>query len=337
MLNMVSKSQTGSLVTPNPRVSVIIPAYNIARFIRETLDSVLAQTFTDYEIVVVNDGSPDSPELVSALEPYMEKIVYVEQNNQGAGAARNTALRTARGEYVAFLDGDDLWQPSHLSDQLALLEGEPPYDLVYADAEMIGSVPKAFRTCMDANPSEGEATFESLLGGRCSVITSTVVTRREPILRIGLFDESLRNAQDFDLWVRLAKDTGARITYQRKVTACHRIYEGSLASDEIRSLEAEVRVLTKVLQRTDLTNEEEATIKRTLTIRNATIEVLRGKRLLLEGKLEAAANSFAKSNALVPGWKLSLVLFFLRVAPRMFQRVYRATATQEAHSRTPAT
>jgi glycosyltransferase involved in cell wall biosynthesis len=310
----------------NPYVSVVIPAYRIAGYLGEGIASVVAQTFTDFEIIVINDGSPDTAELERVIAPFLDRIVYIKQDNQGAGAARNAGLRAARGKYIAFLDGDDLWEPNHLKQQIALIESGPGYDLVYADSEIFGQTKSHFRTCMEANPSVGELTFESLLAGRCSVNTSTVVARREPILEVGLFDTTLRNAQDFDLWLRLAKRPGARMTYQRAVLGHHRIYPGSLSSDDIRSLEAEVRVLTKTLQNPNLTVAEQATINETIPIRRATIEVLRGKRQLLDGELDAATKSFAESNSLAPSWKLRLVLFWMRTAPRLFYRIYKARA-----------
>src|ERR1051326_8460176 len=102
----------------SPIVSVIIPAYNAAAFIGETLDSVYAQTFKDFEVVVVNDGSPDTDELERALERYAAKLRYLKQDNQGAAAARNTGITAARGEFVAFLDADDMWLPAFLEKQL---------------------------------------------------------------------------------------------------------------------------------------------------------------------------------------------------------------------------
>ena len=306
-----------------PCVSIIIPAYNIAKFIAEALNSVLAQTFTDYEIFVINDGSPDTEALEQALEPYLDRVVYLKQSNQGAGAARNAGLKAARGRYVAFLDGDDAWLPTHLSEQIGFLESGPGYDLVYADAEIFGGGPNNSRTCMEDNPSKGEVTFDSLLSSQCSVITSAVVARREPILKVGLFDEKLRNAQDFDLWLRLAKRDKAKMNYQHKVLARRRTGHDSLASDDVRSLEAEVHVLTKMARRTDLSPTELATIRRTVPLRRATIEVLRGKRHLLKGEFEAAAKSFAASNVLSRNWKLRLVLFGLRIAPHLLQRIYK--------------
>src|SRR5262245_24043876 len=92
-----------------PVVSVIIPAYQAAADIRDALDSVFAQNFSHFEVIVVNDGSPDTPELEAAIAPYQSRLRYIAQPNQGAGAARNTGIRAARGTYVALLDADDLW------------------------------------------------------------------------------------------------------------------------------------------------------------------------------------------------------------------------------------
>ena len=98
-----------------PLVSVIVPAYCAAKWISTALDSVLAQTFTDYEITVVNDGSPDTEMLERVLEPYRHHIRYVCQENQGLSGARNTGIRASRSLYIALLDADDIWEPEHLA------------------------------------------------------------------------------------------------------------------------------------------------------------------------------------------------------------------------------
>src|SRR5690349_7258781 len=117
-----------------PLVSVIVPAFKVAPFIVDTLESVFAQTSSDYEVILINDGSPDTDELEQAIEPYLDRIAYLKQPNLGAGAARNSGLRAARGEYVAFLDGDDIWLPNFVSEQLNLITSGRGFDLVYADA-----------------------------------------------------------------------------------------------------------------------------------------------------------------------------------------------------------
>lgn len=308
-----------------PAVSVIIPAYQVAPFINETLDSVFAQTFSDYEVIVINDGSPDTPELERALEPYRHRIRYLKQDNQGAGAARNNGLRAARGCFAAFLDGDDVYLPTFLSEQMRLLQGGGEYDLVYADAANFGD-PGSRGTHMDQNPSEGEVTAESLICGRCNIVTSTVLARRELILDAGLFDETLRNSQDFDLWIRLAKK-GARINYQRKILLRRRIYSGSLASDPAKSFEGEIRVLQKTRLRTDLTPAERSALEATLKRRLADVEVIRGKRSLLEGDFDAASSSFQFANDYFHSLKLRLVLVSLQIAPGLVRRIYRVRPT----------
>jgi len=110
-----------------PAVSVIIPAYNAAGFISETLQSVFAQTYRDFEIIVVNDGSPDTAALEAVLRPFADRLVYLPQENRGVSAARNTGIRAARGRYVAFLDSDDLWEPEFLAAQMGMLERDPPW------------------------------------------------------------------------------------------------------------------------------------------------------------------------------------------------------------------
>src|SRR5256714_7350260 len=114
--------------TPSPKVSVVIAAYNVAEYIGETLESVFNQTFTDYEVIVINDGSEDESELSKVLAPYLERIVYLRQENRGLAAARNAGIRAARGRYIAFLHADDLWESEFLRRQIKSVE-QVRYDL----------------------------------------------------------------------------------------------------------------------------------------------------------------------------------------------------------------
>ena len=310
------------LPSAQPLVSVIIPAYKVARFITATLDSVLSQTFSDYEIIVINDGSPDTEELEQELAPYSHLITYITQSNQGAGAARNAGILAAQGEFVAFLDGDDLWLPEFLQQQIDLITAGNGSDLVYADAINLHDGKLCRITNMEVNPSRGLVSAEALIAAECCVITSSVVARRSLILEVGLFDENFPNSQDFDLWLRLAKH-GARISYQKKVLIHRRIYEGSLASNPLNSFAGEISVLEKTQQRNDLTEGERAAILRTLERRSATVEVFRGKEQLLAGEFDSALTAFRTANDYFRSWKLQLVLIWLRTAPRLLRRVYR--------------
>ncbi|HTH52231.1 MAG TPA: glycosyltransferase family A protein, partial [Pyrinomonadaceae bacterium] len=120
-----------------PKVSVVIPAYNSADTIEETLTSALTQKFREHEIVVVNDGSPDTDWLERRVRPFLEDITYIRQRNAGAGVARNLGIKHARGNIIAFLDADDIWLPEYLASQFVFMQRHD-YDMVYCDAQIVG-------------------------------------------------------------------------------------------------------------------------------------------------------------------------------------------------------
>src|SRR6516225_4148511 len=122
-----------SVKTVSPTISVVIPAYTCAASIGAALESVFSQTFREFEVIVINDGSPDTPQLERALTTYQERIQYIRQENAGPSSARNRGIRQARGKYVAFLDSDDFWFPRHLENQINLLLGDPSLHFVYAN------------------------------------------------------------------------------------------------------------------------------------------------------------------------------------------------------------
>src|SRR5262249_5621349 len=228
-----------------PLISIIIPAYNVSTYIGEALRSVFIQDFKSYEVLVVNDGSTDTPELENVLEPYRNKIHYICQENQGISAARNAALRVARGELIALLDADDVWHEGKLTGQLAFMK-QGQFDMVYADALLIGDVPwLAGTTFMDRSPSDGPVTLNSLLDLSVTVVVSTVIMRKDLVQQVGGFDEEDRSiTEDFDLWLRLAR-AGARIGYQKKVVAEYRYRSDSVSASRIKVHEGALRVLQK--------------------------------------------------------------------------------------------
>ncbi|HEX8135958.1 MAG TPA: glycosyltransferase family 2 protein [Pyrinomonadaceae bacterium] len=305
-----------------PAVSIIIPAYNVAAYIGETLASVMAQTFTDYETIIINDGSPDTPELERVLEPYSDRIVYLKQENRGAASARNSGLRRARGRYVAFLDADDWWTPEYLGEQVAFIESGEGYDLVYCDALITGDSPLRGRTYMDVSPSRGAVTFESLLTQQCNVITSGVLARTGVILDTGMFDEELRRAHDYDLWLRLARK-GARLGYQRKVLARYRIRAGNLSGDTIQQTERDLIVYEKTMKRDGLTAKERRVLEKVIARHRSHLNLERAKMQLAQGDFAAACEEFEHANRFQRRLKLRLILFWLRLAPRSLQRVYK--------------
>jgi len=305
-----------------PLVSVIIPAYRTAETIAATLDSVLAQTFKDYEIIVVNDGSPDTGELERALDPYRDRIIYLRQENQGLSGARNTGIRAARGKYIAPLDADDMWAPEHLAAQLAVLEADPSIDMVYADARIIGDVPEAGRTVMELCPSAGGVTFERLVTRQCTVHVCVSVCRREALLRAGLFDPALRRVEDADMWLRIARQ-GGRIAYQRRVLGYYRRRADSLSSDRVSMIEAFLDVLAKAARDPHLTAAQREVLERQSVIEGSRLELEKGKRTFLAGDAKAAIGHLTRANAQHKSLRLAAVLMLLRVAPSFLRALYQ--------------
>jgi glycosyltransferase involved in cell wall biosynthesis len=189
-----------------PRVSVIIPAYNAAGFVRRAVDSVLGQGFQDFELLVVDDGSTDATR--EALAEYGDRLRLLGQDNDGPAAARNHGLQHARGEYVAFLDADDYWKPEKLQRQVELLDARPEIGFCSTATEVTDSVgrPAGNWPC---RPEAGPLPDILFLHGTViSGSTSGVLARRNLIDAVGGFDPTLRGFEDPDLWIRLAARAG---------------------------------------------------------------------------------------------------------------------------------
>jgi len=189
-------------------ISVIIPAYNSERTISRAVESVLAQTFSDYEIIVVDDGSTDRTGEV--VNRYGDKVRYIYQENAGPGAARNKGLAAAAGEWVAFLDADDEWLPEKLRLQMELLSSKPDLrwcgcNFSRTDGTRTASVStvKAITQELD-NRNYFENYFVTVAKGICKISTIVLVIRREVFDEMGFFDTELLRGQDIDMWWRIA-------------------------------------------------------------------------------------------------------------------------------------
>ena len=306
--------------TATPLVSVIVPAYNITKYIGDALDSIFAQTFTDYEVIVINDGSPDSEALERVLVPYLPRIVYLRQQNRGVSAARNTGILAARGELLAFLDGDDTWLPNYLQVQVSRIQADPTIDVLYPNVMIFGDSSKAGEEFMTVFPSEGEVTFESLILQTCNV-SNCSIARRQTLLRAGLFDESLPSVEDFDLWLRIIK-LGGRITYHRDVLACYRRRSGSLTADLIRLCEHILRVFAEVQQTIQLTPSERAIVNAQQEHYHAILKLHEGKRAFFSGDNAGAISALTEANRFLRNRKTVLTLIMLRIAPRLLLLAY---------------
>ena len=326
--NKVIKKRIGRNVfdTP-PKISVVIPAYNNAEFICETLDSVVGQKFREHEIIVVNDGSPDTVQFERAIKMRLEDIVYIKQRNYGAGVARNTAIEHARGGIIAFLDGDDVWLPDFLASQYVFLERHG-YDMVYCDANLFGMRSAYRRTFMENAPSNGEADFDSILDLKCNVITSGTMARKQTIIDAGMFETERVRAHDFHLWLRMAKN-GAKIGYQRKQLLKYRVHLDSLSGDSVSRVERERDAFERVGRTIELTENQKQIVKKRITGLEADLAVEQGKAFLLSGEFREAAVAFRVANRHRRSLKLTAITWLTRLAPRTLLKYYRSNRAAE--------
>lgn len=183
-----------------PTISVIIPTYNRAAVVTEAIDSVLAQTFRDFEVLVIDDGSTDDTR--ARLVAYGERIRLICQENHGVSHARNVGIRAARGQYIALLDSDDLWLPKKLDMQIAVMEAQPDIPLCHTEEIWIRRGVRVNQ--MKKHQKHGGYIFPNCLPF-CVISPSSVLIRRALFDSVGLFDEALPACEDYDLWLRVAK------------------------------------------------------------------------------------------------------------------------------------
>ncbi len=296
-----------------PAVTVAIPVYS-PKFISQTLDSVIAQTFQDFEIVVVNDGSPETSALEAVLEPYRSRIRYICQENAGGAAARNTAIRAARAPLIVNLDHDDLLDPDHLRKQVAFMVGHPQIDACYVNLLYFGGGPLDGTHWMDHNPSNGDVSLLSVLEGRTCPANPGSILRRDTLLRVGLYDPDVDSWDDFDMWLRILY-AGGRIAYNKEALVRYRLYGGNLSSRRLYYMTSAVRVIDKAQANMTLTAEQSAALAARRKLAVFDLEILQGKEAIKQRDWPAALKHFEFCQAQSPTLKLRAVVIVLRWFP----------------------
>jgi len=209
------------------RVSVIIPAFNAAEYIKEAVESVFNQTYKDIEVIVVDDGSTDNTRTI--VNSYGAKVIYIYQQNQGHAIARNTGLKKAAGQYYAFLDADDYWLPGKIAKQVQILKENPDSGIVHCDIKKVDleghevkKSPKIKRYI------EGEI-FPYFLTRKGHIATSSALFKKECIERYGLLNESVRDwgSEDREFWLRMCKHY--KVEYIDEPLVVYRVRNRSLS------------------------------------------------------------------------------------------------------------
>jgi glycosyltransferase involved in cell wall biosynthesis len=232
-------------ISEAPQVNVIIPAYNAARYLAIAIESVIAQTFQQWTIVLVNDGSTDNTDEVVApfLATLGQKLKYIKQPRSGVSAARNNAVRNSSAEFLAILDADDVWLPCRLEESVACLRTRPAAGMSYGFITRISPEGERLDT-FDRKQKHGEGRVAPYLYMRRIDLPSPTITfRRECIDAIGGFDETLTATEDRDLWLRIA--TRYEVALIPKVLALYRTSPQSATTDPDRMLTSQLQFVAK--------------------------------------------------------------------------------------------
>lgn len=301
-------------------ISVVIPAYRAASYIGEAIDSVLAQAADETEIIVVNDGSPDTDALERVLQRYGDRMIYLKQQNGGVSSARNTGIRAAQREWLAFLDADDVWLPNYLEVQLAYVR-EHPVDMVFPNAIVCGESAQAGSLTMDLAPFDGEITFEKALAGDCTIFYCALV-RKEIVMRAGMFDTGLRGSEDFNLWLRILR-AGGQIGYHRTPLLRYRKHDGSLTSDTVWMAERILESIARAEQTIPMSAEEHAAAAKHRRKTEREIAMMRGRSAFQAKQWRTALLHYHHANQLAPTRKLQAVCILLKVCPGLLYNIFQ--------------
>jgi glycosyltransferase involved in cell wall biosynthesis len=300
-----------------PLVSIIIPAYNVAGYIGEALDSVLAQSLGDFEAIIVDDGSPDRAALKSVLASYSDpRFRYIQKANGGPSSARNAGIAAARGEWVAFLDGDDAWLPNYLGSQLALLGRESDAAAAFPDGFIFGDTPFNGRRLSAIGKHElGPVTLTEVLAGR-SNLNYCCTVKRAAIERIGGFDESLKGTEDHDFYLRLLL-AGERIIVNPEPLFRYRRRCDSLSADGVEIARSALGVFEKLDSQFALHTGLSRLAEDRRNGLRATIEFALAREALREKRWRAAREHWRAHQQFRPSLKVAAALGISRISPRL--------------------
>ncbi|MEB3339121.1 MAG: glycosyltransferase family A protein [Leptolyngbyaceae bacterium] len=228
-----------------PKVSIIIPAYNAMSYLPETVQSALRQTFTDFEILIINDGSTDG--IVEwATQLTDPRVKLVSQTNQGVSVARNTGIAQAQGEYIAFLDADDLWEPSKLAKQVQCLDQNPTVGLVNT---WVVNIDEQNHPDNNVCTTYGEGwIWQQMIQQNLILCGSVAMVRQRCFAAVGGFDPDLQSAEDWEMWIRIASRYPFALLKEPLVFYRQCLHTGSKSNHLQQHLQYCLRVIEKTFQ-----------------------------------------------------------------------------------------
>jgi len=302
-------------------VSVIMPAYNVAPYVGAAVGSACAQTFSDLEVVVVDDGSTDATaEIVADISRHDPRVRLIRRSNGGISTARNIALAAATGRYLALLDSDDAWDPEYLEAQVAVLEARPEVAVVTGNARFLGSRldGQPARPWPDPRP---EPDLSSILADEESIFIMSVF-RREVYERIGGFDESMRTNEDYDYWLRAAI-AGFRFARNDRPLGHYRRRDDSLSATEERMVRGILRVYQKTAPSLADRPHERRIVERQMDKFEVQLLRLEIGTAIAASDLARAAERLDVLHARRPDLSIGIARAMAHWAPGLLARAYR--------------
>ncbi len=307
-----------SPATHKDKVSIIIPTFNRAAILDRAIQSVLNQTYIDFELIIVDDNSSDNTEDI--VSNYTDnRIRYLRHDeNKGAGAARNTGIKEAKYEYIAFQDSDDEWAPNKLSKQMNLIRESPPeIGVVYTGFWRVEGDIKTYIPSRNVSQKKGDILLQLLQDN--FVGTPTVIARKDCFQKVGLFDENLPCLEDWDLWIRIAKRYNFEIIDEPMVISHY-----TPGSVNYQSLEKEIFARKRILEK----NSRDFCSK-TILARHYFII---GNLYFLCGEQKRFRKYVLKALKLNPiNYRMISGLFLSMLFPSMYSQILRKIGSSEYH------
>jgi glycosyltransferase involved in cell wall biosynthesis len=292
-----------------PAVSVIVPAWGVAHLVGETLASLQAQTFADWEAIVVDDGAPD--DVAGAVAPFVAsdpRIRFLPTSHGGLPAARNRAIAVARAPLVALLDGDDLYRPTYLERMVAAISADPGLGLITCDAVFTGQASREGQRFSDIFSQHGEPVLDAVMARRFHIFIA-VMLRRAAIEDAGGFDDEMPAAEDLDLWIRIL-EKGWRAGRIDEPLVVYRRRPGSLSASTLKLRKATLRVYEKAALRLAGRPEGRTAILMMERMRDEAGWV-EGEDLIIAGQTRAGLRVLRRAHAgqRSARWRMMMALF----------------------------
>lgn len=315
----------------HPRVAVIVPAYGVAHLVGESLASLQAQTLTDWECLVIDDGAPD--DVAGAVAPFLSdpRIRFLATDNRGVSGARNRAIREARAPLIALLDGDDRLRPTYLETTVSLLESNADLRLVTCNALQFGAIA---RECLcverpaDA-PHPRLGTLAQVIDRSFNVYIGTTF-RHADFDAVGGFDETMAQSEDFDFWVRLMM-LGGHAYYVDEALGDYRIRPGSASASIVRMILGNIKVYEKAARTLPADAPEQAVLRHMIADSRSALGFEYAIDRIIEGDIRRGLQELREHAERLRGLKWRAFFAVWRVAPSLAQPMLRWR--RQLHSR----